>query len=270
MRRHHGVNGQGPVPWPAAHGGGGTVSADGSRQPGPANSAAPARQPRPPWLAGVWTGGILLGGCVATAFATAALWQLGAVIDALVEAARATSVTSPPVPVRGMVTESTPGMPQSSAMTKKDATIHTLPVALDSEPLHTSRAPSPSFEPAAEASEKPVALGAEAEPEYVRTECDDVFVYIVSIAEAAPMASAASLAVGKTSPARLRRPGQRIGGWEVLAITEDSSGVNPAVWLLKGNAVCRAELAGNPARVHVPLKQERKPPVVRRRRRGRR
>jgi hypothetical protein len=100
----------------------------------------------------------------------------------------------------------------------------------------------------------------------VRTECGDVFVYIVSVAEA-PTGSAASLGVGKNSPARFRRPGDRIGDWEVLAITEDWSGMNPAVWLLKGNAVCRAELAGNPARVHVPLKQVKKPVVRKKRRR---
>jgi hypothetical protein len=131
-------------------------------------------------------------------------------------------------------------------------------------------ATSQPSEAAAEASEKIIPLGAEPEPSYERTECGDVFVYIVSIAEAAPMASAASLGIGKGSPARFRRPGQRIGDWEVLAITDDWSGANPGVWLLKNNAVCRAELAGNPTRVHAPLKQVQKKAIKRRRGRARR
>jgi hypothetical protein len=144
------------------------------------------------------------------------------------------------------------------------------PVSLDQDRSHASLATSQPSEAAAEASEKVIPLGAEPEPNYERTECGDVFVYIVSIAEAAPMASAASLGIGKDSPARFRRPGQRIGDWEVLAITDDWSGANPGVWLLKDNTVCRAELAGNATRVHPPLKQVHKKSIKRRRGRARR
>jgi hypothetical protein len=158
------------------------------------------------------------------------------------------------------------GAPRSSVASGRAEAKPASSVGLAAEGLHASLAASQPFESAAEASERIVPLGVAPEASYVRTECGDVFVYIVSVAEV-PTASAASLAVGKTSPARFRRPGDRIGDWEVLAITEDWSGMNPAVWLLKGDAVCRAELAGNPARVHVPLRQVKKPVVRKKRRR---
>jgi hypothetical protein len=57
-----------------------------------------------------------------------------------------------------------------------------------------------------------------------------------------------------------------LGDWEVLAITDDWTGLNPGVWLVKDWQVCRAELAGNPSRVHVALK----PPIKKKRPRKRR
>jgi hypothetical protein len=45
------------------------------------------------------------------------------------------------------------------------------------------------------------------------------------------------------------RPGQWLGEWEVLAITDDWSGMRPGVWLRRGAEVCRARLNGNPERV---------------------
>ena len=98
-----------------------------------------------------------------------------------------------------------------------------------------------------------------------------MFVYIVTTFELSPRDSAASLASSKTGPARFRRAGQMLGEWEVLGITDDWTGLNPSVWLVKDNEVCRADLDGNPARVHVALKppvKKRKP--KRRRRRGKR
>jgi hypothetical protein len=258
--------------WPAITREAGSA-AIGSRQPGPGDSFASARDPRrSSELVLAWLVLLLSAVCASAAFATAAAWQLGAIVDRVLELAGSPPVTSAPVtstptPPSGVQLEST-HRPLRSSFAEGHAEAKPTPtVPLGTDGWHASRAAAQPFEVAAEASERIVPLGAAPEDGYVRIECGDVFVYIVSVAEAAPMASAASLAVGKTSPARFRRPGDFIGDWEVLAITEDWSGMNPAVWLLKGDGVCRAELAGNPARVHVPLKQAKNPPVVRKRRR---
>lgn len=263
MQGHDPVKAKGAERWPATSFDGG-AGALGAGALAPVASFTPSRRQRcPRWFVGACIGCLLLAGGVSAAFATAALWQLGNLVDELVDFARATpaAVASPPPPLRRL--EPTPRPPPSS--------VAATPPPLGSAPLRAPVAPTQTFEAEAEASEKIVPLGVEPEPEpeptYRRTECSDVFVYIVSISEGLPAASAASLAVGKTSPARFKRPGQSIGDWEVLAITDDWSGANPGVWLLKDNAICRAELAGNPARVHVPLKQVRKPKVTRRRRR---
>jgi hypothetical protein len=140
------------------------------------------------------------------------------------------------------------------------------------ETVLTTRAVSKvaSPETSAEGSERAVPIGLDAAfsedagdtlfigerppPQYPWAPCDDVFVYIVTLAEGAPTRSAASLGIGKAGPARSRRPGQRIGAWTVLAIADDSTGLNPEVWLQKDGTACKAELAGNPARAHVPLR----------------
>jgi hypothetical protein len=95
-------------------------------------------------------------------------------------------------------------------------------------------------------------------------ECSDVYVYIVSLDIESPHESAASLALSKTEPGRWRQPGHSLGGWEVLAILDDWSGLNPAVWLRRGEEVCRAELEGNAFRQakNTPRRRKR----VRRRR----
>jgi hypothetical protein len=111
-------------------------------------------------------------------------------------------------------------------------------------------------------------LGQHPPLDYPRVACDDVFVYIVSMVEDAPEHSAASIGVGRKAPARFRRPGEKIGEWRILAISDDRTGLNPGVWLEKDGAVCRAELEGNPARI--VSKPKPKPRVVRNRRRGRR
>jgi hypothetical protein len=108
-------------------------------------------------------------------------------------------------------------------------------------------------------------LGRPPPPDYPRVSCKDIFVYIVTITEGAPERSAVSIGVGKKGPARIRHPGQTIGGWTVLAVTDDWSGLNPDVWLEKDGTACRAELAGNPARIHQPTQLPR--PKARRRRR---
>jgi hypothetical protein len=138
-----------------------------------------------------------------------------------------------------------------------------------------------AFEARAEASERVVPLGLEGAldgtssdltlghpppPEYPRVGCPEIFVYIVTVAEGAPQRSAASLGVGKQGPARFRRPGERIGDWTVLAISDDWTGLNPDVWLEKDGTVCRAELEGNPSRIHQAPKPPPKPKARRRRR----
>lgn len=209
------------------------------------------------WLAGVGFACLLLAGCAGTTFAAAGLWQMGVVGHGLLELTRssAPAPTSPPSQIVAL--EPAAGVPQPGVSRDRTEPASRLQTPLDTLPPPLAARPSQPSQ--AEASEKAVQLGAGAERTYVRTECNDVFVYIVSIAEGSPLASTASLAVGKTSPARLRRPGQRIGDWDVLAITDDWTGANPAVWLLKGNAVCRAELAGNPTRVHAPPSRGREP-----------
>lgn len=271
MQRPDPVDVNDPERWPPTYRGQGTLTLHSSPA-GPDGSLALAPAPRvSQWFVRIWTGALLLAGCASTAFATVALWQLGAVVNGMVELGGSTSVTSTSPPPPGARSASTPRAPPSSVGgEERGITPAASPTPLDEDPFHASLATSQAFEAAAEASERIVPLAAEPAPSYEQTECGDVFVYIVSIAEGAPTASAASLAIGKGSPARFRRPGQRIGDWEVLAITDDWSGANPGVWLLKGNTVCRAELAGNPTRVHSPLKQKQKPPVKRRRRRARR
>jgi hypothetical protein len=109
-------------------------------------------------------------------------------------------------------------------------------------------------------------LGLPPPEDFPRVTCEDVFVYIVSIADGSPRRSAATIGIGKKARSQLRRPGEKIGEWTLLAISDDRTGINPGVWLEKDGAVCRAELEGNPARV-APKPKARS---FRRRRRGRR
>jgi hypothetical protein len=92
-------------------------------------------------------------------------------------------------------------------------------------------------------------LGQPPPDDFPRVTCEDVFVYIVSIADGSPRRSAATIGIGKKARSQLRRPGETIGEWTILAISDDRTGINPDVWLEKDGAVCRAELEGNPARV---------------------
>lgn len=235
-----------------------------------------------------------IGGAV---FAACALWQAGAVAYTLLEMTERTRASSPrtatsspaalvpsagPPDAHAVAPEpaalaAAPALPKASRV--PDTLLATLPP--NAEPRASRR-----FEEQAEASEKSVPLGLEAtlieadellvlgEPPpagFPHTRCEDIFVYIVTIAEGAPLRSAASLGFGKKGPARLRRPGQRIGKWTVLAISDDWSGLNPDVWLEKQGQVCRAELAGNPDRVHVAPKPPppKKAPARRKKRRKR-
>lgn len=199
--------------------------------------------------------------CAGAAFATHGVWRVASTVEALLDLARPVPPRVAPAEVGARVDATVPSLPGEA----KSAEPAPLP---DIGEGGTSPGASPTT---AEASENPISLGGPHWPEYVRTECSGVFVYIVTTSVDSPRDSAASLASSKNGRARLRRPGQMLGDWEVLGITDDWSGLNPAVWLLKGHQVCRAELAGNPARVHVALKppaKKRKP--RRRRRRGKR
>jgi hypothetical protein len=109
---------------------------------------------------------------------------------------------------------------------------------------------------------EPLVLGEPPPPYYPRrSDCADIFVYIVTIVSGAPQRSTASLGVGRDAPARVRVPGERIGDFTVLAISDDWSGLQPHVWLEKDGAVCDARLAGNPTRVHVSPKPPPPPPA---------
>jgi len=94
----------------------------------------------------------------------------------------------------------------------------------------------------------PERIAAQPPPTAAPIQCSDIFVYIVSIVEADPASSAASLGIGQDGPARFRRPGDSIGEWRVVDIKDDWSGANPDVWLTKDDVLCRAELAGNSSR----------------------
>jgi hypothetical protein len=94
--------------------------------------------------------------------------------------------------------------------------------------------------------------------------CENIFVYIVSVFPRFPELSAASMASGPAARARVRRVGQSIDGWEVAAIRDDWSGLNPQVWLSRAGRLCSADLAGNPARVPP------QPPVKKRKRKAKR
>jgi hypothetical protein len=100
---------------------------------------------------------------------------------------------------------------------------------------------------------------------YQGAACKGLFVYAVSLLEGLPRASAVSFATDASSPGKYVHPGQKVGGWEVLSITDDWSGANPSVWLIHDGEVCRAHLTGNPARTPPPPP----PPPPRRRRRRR-
>jgi hypothetical protein len=182
--------------------------------------------------------------CTSAAFATYGVWQLASGVGELLDLARSVA------PHVAVAETGEPALPP------------------DPGPGGTSRSEASST--TAEASENPTAIGIPRWPEYVRTECKGVFVYIVTTSEHSPRDSAASLAASENGRARFRRAGQMLGDWEILGITDDWSGLNPAVWLVKGHEVCRAELAGNPSRVHVALKPPAKKRKPKRRRRGKR
>ncbi|HTV21280.1 MAG TPA: hypothetical protein VMG12_21485 [Polyangiaceae bacterium] len=115
--------------------------------------------------------------------------------------------------------------------------------------------------------ERPLQLGIPATTSGPSVPCPDIFVYIVTIAPGVPSRSAVSIGEGRHGPGRFRRPGEKIGDWTILAISDDRTGLNPSVWLGKAGSVCRAELAGNPARVQLAPKRRARAGKAHRRRR---
>lgn len=234
----------------------------------------------------------------AAVYVVGGLWQVNAIISRAQEATPiavirhaaapaqlstaqpAPAVRSPPAAPAELVPP-TAVMRSAEADSDEGAARPRAPVLTAAGNLSKASAAASTFEAQAEASERVVSLGLDAEldgtagaltlgqpppPEYPRVDCNDIFVYIVTITDGAPERSAASIGVGKKGPARFRRPGEGIGDWTVLAITDDWSGLNPDVWLEKDGTVCRAELAGNPSRIqHTPKPRPR--PKARRRRR---
>jgi len=223
--------------------------------------AALQRTPEPRAAGAVWPSVAcacaMLG---ALGFVGSGLWQAGALMTGLMDATR-----RPPLQQR-----QAPALPAPAPPALASATAEPTP-ALPSAAAHPADAVLSSLAPreaGAEASEKAIPVGNAAwvdleerltigEPPpstSPRMPCDDVFVYIVSHAESAPLHSAASLGIGKRGRARFRQPGGRIGDYNVLAIEDDWTGLEPHVWLERDGRVCLAQLAGNPTRVHSALK----------------
>jgi hypothetical protein len=236
----------------------------------------------------------------AAVYVIGGLWQVNAIISRAQEAAREAVIrhaaapaqpsaqpapadrSSPPVPAE-VVAAPTAVMRTAEADSDNGAARSTDPVLTATGNVSKAGAAASTFEAQAEASERVTSLGLDAAeldgtagaltlgepppPDYPRVDCKDIFVYIVTIADGAPERSAASIGVGKKGPARFRRPGEGIGDWTVLAITDDWSGLNPDVWLEKDGTVCQAELAGNPSRIQHTPKKPRPRSKARRRRR---
>lgn len=218
----------------------------------------PLAAPRGAWRERVLGWALLVSAVLAAsacaAFAGAALWQHVTLIEDCAALARAASPPRSLEPA-GTGARAAPPLDVVSTPVQQAAVVSTPPPHVDD--AFTAMAGVRAVDPA-EASEKAVTMGAAWPPAYERTECEDVFVYIVTIAERAPAQSAASLGLGKHGRARFRQPGQTLGDWEVLAITDDWTGLDPAVWLVKDKYICRAQLAGNPSRLHTPLRQPQK------------
>jgi len=251
---------------------------------------------RTPWFAQLGFACAGLAVALATAFATSGLWQAWAVIDGARQVARdidvaKTRAARPPKPRtrthpvdraagKPAPPQSTPAAMPSPSRGELGGAPSTAAPSLDSaESASQPTAVTRAFEALAEATERaiPVGFGAVLDdvvpgdpegvltlgqpppPTYPRVDCEGIFVYIVTLVEQAPRRSSASIGVGENGPARFRRPGQTVGAWTLLAISDDWSGLQPKVWLVKDGAACLAKLAGNPTRAH----QTPAPPAAR-------
>ena len=202
--------------------------------------------------------GLTILGLLWLALAASALWQLVTVLDAGVTALTVAGAGAA-LPREGGATS------EESLRLQRVSSVPMDPLAAGpglggprSERVLPSR-------PIEEPSERPRPLQLPPLLAYGGSMCTDVFVYIVTIAEDSPRHSAASFATQESARARFVRPGESVGGWELLAITDDWTGVNPVVWLIHGDQVCRTGLTGNVARVRAALEQERQEQAEQRR-----
>jgi hypothetical protein len=221
-------------------------------------------------------------GCLwCLAFVICAIWQVAAIVSRVAgtELAPGSLIPAEMGVAALPLTSAQQGAPSRVEVAKAPTP------ALPEPTLVTEVVDTSTFEANAEASEMAIPMGlragfdSEVEPFPLgvvppatspRVSCADVFVYIVTVAEGAPMSSTASLGIGKNGPARFRRPGQRIGDWTVLTISDDWTGLNPNVWLERDGAVCKAKLAGNPSRAHAALSAPPRLAVTKERRRRQR
>jgi len=218
--------------------------------------------PPPRRRIGVLVAALTTLGWVGTVLAAGALWQLVTTLDWLVTAAEKAGATA---------TESTDPV-DLDAVRPRFVQSSVSPPPPIAQGLVVSRAttryPGRAIE---EHAERPTPLALPPAPEFHGAICRGVFVYIVTLVENAPSRSAVSFASSETARANFAHPGERIDGWELLAITDDWTGANPVVWLLREEEeVCRTGLTGNPARLQAILQQEKHERQARRARHRRR
>lgn len=175
-------------------------------------------------------------GCVWLVLLVQCLWHVLGVLERL----RESIVVPPPAPIATL-------MPASVATSTVAAS------------------PPEESAPIREQSELAKPIDAPPPLRYRGATCKGLFVYAVSLLEGAPRASAVSFATDASSAGKYAHPGQKVGDWEVLSITDDWSGSDPSIWLIHEGEVCRAHLTGNPTRVPPPPP----PPRPRRKRRRR-
>jgi hypothetical protein len=223
---------------------------------------------------------------LAATFAACGSWQAWALIDGARQVARDIHVARMTEPRPPEPRASAPSLDRAAGNAARSpsappVTPSTFRAQADGAPPTAAATPSAAeeatqppaftraFEALAEATERAIPVGfgvalgdAGFDPEgvltlgqappatYPRVDCEGIFVYIVTLVEDAPRLSSASIGVGETGPARFRRPGQTVGEWTLLAISDDWSGLRPKVWLVKDGTACLAKLAGNPTRSH--------------------
>lgn len=236
----------------------------GLLQPGTAHERAARRRIRVRWF--FKSIGVAVGifGLAWTVLAAQALWDL---LDAAPRALAHAHTSTPDLGGHGRPSSQPSSLAHAVPLGARIA--DAAPRAVRVVPS-TSRAAAPGAAPARSAaigaspvppahapaqleahSAKPAATHEPGSAAYHGPPCSGVFVYIVTVAEQAPDASAASLAVGPDGPAQFVHPGQSVGDWDVLAINDDWTGTSPVVWLRHEGEVCSARLAGNPQRSRV-------------------
>jgi hypothetical protein len=197
--------------------------------------------------------GLTALGWIWATFAGHALWQFAANVDGLLALATRPHVTHQDSFEAPLVPSVLPA-PQTPEG------------QLDPDMFHRG-----SMDPLQESGEqhsgKPTAVESPPALAYHGATCSGVFVYIVTISEQSPRHSAVSFATKDTARSSFARPGQAVGPWEVLAITDDWTGTNPVVWLTRDDEVCRTGLTGNPIRARMARDKQRKKRKSKRRRR---